>query len=105
MALCPLSHLRIWPRDTGSTVPSHVSLLITILRLNLVLTYGIHPDFASGVLSEANVNAHDVNEGDKKLFVFRKRVRTLLPAVTVTGLSGQHKFFRLQFWAKRSPAF
>ena len=29
--------LRIWSRETGSIVPSRVSLLISILRLNLVL--------------------------------------------------------------------
>ena len=29
-----------WSRETGSAVPSRVSLLISILRLNLVLTYG-----------------------------------------------------------------
>ena len=29
----------------GSAVPSRVSLLISILRLNLVLTYGIPPEF------------------------------------------------------------
>ena len=32
-------------RETGSVVPSRVSLLISILRLNLVLTSGISPDF------------------------------------------------------------
>ena len=37
------SCLRIWSRWTGSAVPSRVSLLISILRLNLVLTYGISP--------------------------------------------------------------
>ena len=42
---CPRSRLRIWSRDTGSAVPSRVSLLISILRLNLVLTHGILPDF------------------------------------------------------------
>ena len=36
--------------ETGSAVPSRVSLLISILRLNLVLTYyGIPPDFRGGV--------------------------------------------------------
>ena len=35
--------LRIWSRETGSAVPSRVSLLISILRLNLVLTYGFPP--------------------------------------------------------------
>ena len=44
------SCLRIWSRETGSAVPSRVSLLISILRLNLVLTYyGIPPEFRGGV--------------------------------------------------------
>ena len=42
--------LRIWSRETGSAVSSRVSLLISIiLRLNLVLTYGIPPEFRGGV--------------------------------------------------------
>ena len=32
-----------------SAIPSCVSLLISILRLNLVLTYGIPPEFRGGV--------------------------------------------------------
>ena len=36
-------------RETDSAVPSRVSLLISILRLNLVLTYGIPPEFRGGV--------------------------------------------------------
>ena len=32
-----------------TAVPSRVSLLISILRLNLVLTYGIPPEFRGGV--------------------------------------------------------
>ena len=39
----------IWSREMGSAVPSRVSLLISILRLNLVLTYGIPPEFRGGV--------------------------------------------------------
>ena len=39
----------VWSRETGSAVPSLVSLLISILRLNLVLTYGIPPEFRGGV--------------------------------------------------------
>ena len=39
----------IWSRETGSTVPSRVSLLFFKLRLNMVLTYGIPPDFRGGV--------------------------------------------------------
>ena len=45
----PGSRLTIWSRETGSAVPSRVSLLISILRLNLVLTYGTPPDFRGGV--------------------------------------------------------
>ena len=43
--ICPRSRLRIWSRETGSAVPSRVSLLISTLRLNLVHTHGIPPDF------------------------------------------------------------
>ena len=46
---CPRACLRISSRETGSAVPSRVSLLISILRLNLVLTYGIPPEFRGGV--------------------------------------------------------
>ena len=46
---CPRSRLRIWSRETGSAVPSSVSLLIAILRLKVVLTYGIPPEFRGGV--------------------------------------------------------
>ena len=46
---CPRSRQRIWSRETGSAIPSRVSLLISILRLNLVLTYGIPPEFRGGV--------------------------------------------------------
>ena len=42
---CPRSCHRIWSRETGSAVPSRVSLLTSILRLNLVLPYGIPPEF------------------------------------------------------------
>ena len=46
---CPRSHLRTWSRDTGSAVPYLVRLLIAILRLNLVLTCGIPPEFRGGL--------------------------------------------------------
>ena len=46
---CPRACLRIWSRETGSAVPSRVSLIIFILRLNLVLTYGIPSEFRGGV--------------------------------------------------------
>ena len=45
----PCPRLRIRSRETGSAVPSRVSLLISILRLNLVLTYRIPPEFRGGV--------------------------------------------------------
>ena len=45
---CSRSCLRIWSREAGSAVVvlSRVGLLISILRLNLVLTYGIPPEFS-----------------------------------------------------------
>ena len=47
---CLRSRLRIWSRETGSAAPSRVSLLISILRLNLALTYCVvPPDFRGGV--------------------------------------------------------
>ena len=46
---CPRSRLRIWSRETGSVVPSRVSLFTSILRLNLVFTYGIPPELRGGV--------------------------------------------------------
>ena len=45
----PRACLRIWSRETGSAVLSRVSLFISVLRLNLVLTYGIPPEFRGGV--------------------------------------------------------
>ena len=47
--LCSRSCLGIWSHETGSAVPSRISLLISILRLNLVRTYGIPPEFRGGV--------------------------------------------------------
>ena len=52
---CPRSSLIIWSRETGSAAPSRVSLLISTLRLNLVLTYGISPEFRGGVYN-ASIN-------------------------------------------------
>ena len=46
---CPRSCLRIWSRETGSAVLSRVSRSFSILRLDLVLTRGIPPDFRGGV--------------------------------------------------------
>ena len=42
--------LKNWFREIGSAVLSRVSLLVSKLsRLNLVLTYGIPPEFGGGV--------------------------------------------------------
>ena len=46
---CPRSRLRIWSLETVSAVSSRVNLLISILRLNLVLSYGIPPEFRGRV--------------------------------------------------------
>ena len=43
---CPRLRLRIRSRETGSTVPSRVSLIILYTRVNR----GIPPDFRGGVL-------------------------------------------------------
>ena len=48
---CPRSRLGVWSRESGSAVPSRVSLLISIL--NLVLAYGIPPEFRGGVHSSS----------------------------------------------------
>ena len=45
--LSAYSRLTIWSREMCSAVPSRVSLFVSILRLNLVLTYGIPPDTAA----------------------------------------------------------
>ena len=47
--VCPRSCLTNWSRETVSAIPSRVSLLISILRLNMVLTHGIPFEFRGGV--------------------------------------------------------
>ena len=50
---CPHSRLGIWPRETGSTVPSRVSPPILYTQAEsdwLVLTPGISPAFRDGVI-------------------------------------------------------
>ena len=49
ISLSPFAPENLVSRETGSAVPSRVSLLISILRLNLVLPYGIPPVFRGGV--------------------------------------------------------
>ena len=50
---CPRACLRIWSRETGSAVPSRVSLLVSIFRLNL----------AGQTWSEDSSNAPLIREG------------------------------------------
>ena len=47
--------------DAGSAVPSRVSLLISILRLNLVLTHGIPPDFRNCCCCVLHINRSSLN--------------------------------------------
>ena len=51
---CPRACLRIWSRETGSAVPSRVSLLISILRVDLVLT-GFLPSSAAASIYETAI--------------------------------------------------
>ena len=48
----PTMTITNWSRETGPAAPSRVSLLISILRLNLVLTHGIRSDFRKGKASK-----------------------------------------------------
>ena len=41
--------MRIWPRETGSAVPSRVSLLIDDTQAESGETHGFHPDFRGDV--------------------------------------------------------
>ena len=75
---CPRSRLRIWSRETGSAVPSRVSLPISILGLNLLLTYGIPPDFRRGFHLFIYLNRHTASEQSR---VYR---------VTQLGIDGVH---------------
>ena len=62
--------LRIWSCETGSAVPSRVSLFIlyTQLRLNLVLiTHGIPPAFRDGVIVHLYYNT-----GQSRAFAYRR---------------------------------
>ena len=42
---CSGSCVGFWPRETSSAVPSRISLLISILMLNVVRAYGVPPEF------------------------------------------------------------
>ena len=73
----PCSRLRTWSRETGSAVPSRViSFFISILRLNLELTYEIPPEFRGGVLnticrdSEAKISLNVLDTHFEMLILF-----------------------------------
>ena len=51
----------IWSRETGSVVPSRVSLLISILRLNLVLTGFLPSSAAASIYSFITAIRHRVS--------------------------------------------
>ena len=42
---------RVWSRETSSAVRSRISLLISVLRLNLMLSYMTPPEFCGGLHS------------------------------------------------------
>ena len=57
--------VRAWEFDLAKpvylAVPSRVSLLISILRLNLLLTYGVSPEFRGGVYLIKIHHSHGVS--------------------------------------------
>ena len=63
-----------WSRETGSAVPSRVSLLISILRLNRVLTYGLPPAFHGGGVHLFIYNRHTLS-GQSRIYRV-KQLRT-----------------------------
>ena len=81
---CLRSRLRIWSREKGSAVPSRVSLLLFILRLNLVLIYGIPPEF----------------RGDVHLFIFFAIPHRLSPEF----IGSRNNCVSLAFTAESPPA-
>ena len=80
---CPRSCLRSWSRETGSAVPSHVSLLISILRLNLMLTYGIPPEFRGGV--HLFLYNHHTTSGQSRAYRVRSLPRVRQRVSTIGG--------------------
>ena len=53
--ICPRACLRIWSRETSLAVPSRVSLLISILRMDMVLTTGFLPSSAAASIYETAI--------------------------------------------------
>ena len=49
ISLFAFAHENLVSRGGFGSVPSRVSLLVSILRLDIVPTYGIPPDFRGGV--------------------------------------------------------
>ena len=94
---CPRSRLRIWSRETGSAVSFRVGLLISVLRLNLVLTYGIPPDFRGGVHFFIYFNRH-TSSGQSRVY----RVTQLrTDGVHSRGRVRRHRASKLQGSSER----
>ena len=74
MLPCPRSRLRIWSRETVSSVPSRVSLLISILRLNMVLTYEIPIELHGGV--HIFILSRHTLSGQSRVYPVRNHLRT-----------------------------
>ena len=68
---CPRSRLRIWSRETGSAASSRVSLLNSMVGLNLVLTCGIPPEFRGGV-HLVILNRHHRPSGQSRVYLVRQ---------------------------------
>ena len=74
--------MRIWPRETGSVVSSRAGVLISILRLNLVLTYGVIPSSAA-----------------VSIYLFKTAIRHLV----ISEFVGSRNCVPMAFTAESSP--
>ena len=95
MLSCPGSRLAIWSRETGSAVPSRVSLLISILRLNLVFTYGMPSDVGNRilVLNESGYILHSVLvRAEFVTYVLRFVMNKNCCAMMMQSAFGQQKY-------------
>ena len=58
---CPRACLRIWSRETGSAVPSRVSLLISILTVVVMIGVCVRKDVKVGLLVDGRGGRHGGN--------------------------------------------
>ena len=106
----------MWSRETGSAVPPRVSLLISILRLNLVLTYGIPPEFRGGVYIfhiQKNENAAQIgrlspadHERDRPPCTSTQNVRSKLslPPMITCGMLRRSRCIQIFFKQQQQKA-